>query len=591
MHWSPRDGLELQIKQSNSLNQKKNAINFGQYDPNVRVDPHRFDGLMTRPLRVVTILNPPFVQRKVHRNSSGNSIPEYKDGKETGEYLEGFCIDLIVNIRNKIGFDFHVHVVADGNFGSLVKDSPNEIEVKVRNNYTGVEEVRLLSQHNQEWNGMVGELIKDKADLAVAPLTINHARALVVDFSEPFLTFGISLMIKKPEIQKSGTFSFLHPLSYKLWLTICLAWFVVAVSLYLIAKISPYEWENHVSSEVELKQHTDKTVHRAYTFSNSCWFAFAAFVQQSVDFAPKSAGGRIVSAVWWFFTLIIIAYYTANLAAFLTVSKRVSPINDWNDLETANIKFGTLKGGSTHAFFNKTNITVFQNLGNIMRHCEDCHCENAAAGWQRTSNSQGRYAFIMESVMNQYFNNRNPCNTMMVGSTFGDKGYGVAFPKRSPLKKNISNTILRLREDQVLEMMRKSWWNDRSECAEDDSHLSRGKTLTLESVTGIFYILTGGLILALFATLLEFYLHIRRYKQEGLRRQLMEATTDDSGQIFCVEEPRQQWIDDTHRLHVMEPTMPQLLTTFGHVHKGRKELVPTTMSFCETEMTSSFKFV
>ena len=35
---------------------------------------------------------------------------------------------------------------------------------------------------------------------------------------------------------------------------------------------------------------------------------------------------RIVGGIWWFFTLIIISSYTANLAAFLTVERMATPI-------------------------------------------------------------------------------------------------------------------------------------------------------------------------------------------------------------------------------------------------------------------------
>jgi hypothetical protein len=34
--------------------------------------------------------------------------------------------------------------------------------------------------------------------------------------------------------------------------------------------------------------------------------------------------GRIVGGAWWFFSLILISSYTANLAAFLTVERMVS---------------------------------------------------------------------------------------------------------------------------------------------------------------------------------------------------------------------------------------------------------------------------
>ena len=36
--------------------------------------------------------------------------------------------------------------------------------------------------------------------------------------------------------------------------------------------------------------------------------------------------------IWWFFTLIIISSYTANLAAFLTVERMITPIENADDL-------------------------------------------------------------------------------------------------------------------------------------------------------------------------------------------------------------------------------------------------------------------
>lgn len=69
-------------------------------------------------------------------------------------------------------------------------------------------------------------------------------------------------------------------------------------------------------------------------------------------FFIRSLSGRIVGGVWWFFTLIIISSYTANLAAFLTVERMVSPIESAEDLaKQSEIAYGTLDSGSTKEFF------------------------------------------------------------------------------------------------------------------------------------------------------------------------------------------------------------------------------------------------
>jgi hypothetical protein len=70
------------------------------------------------------------------------------------------------------------------------------------------------------------------------------------------------------------------------------------------------------------------------------------------EVAPRAMSTRIVSGIWWFFTLIIISSYTANLAAFLTVERMTSPIENADDLsKQTEIKYGTIWSGSTMTFF------------------------------------------------------------------------------------------------------------------------------------------------------------------------------------------------------------------------------------------------
>ena len=51
---------------------------------------------------------------------------------------------------------------------------------------------------------------------------------------------------------------------------------------------------------------------------NSLWFAAGSILQQGADNTPRSASGRMLAGAFWFFTLILISTYTANLAAYFT---------------------------------------------------------------------------------------------------------------------------------------------------------------------------------------------------------------------------------------------------------------------------------
>ena len=55
-------------------------------------------------------------------------------------------------------------------------------------------------------------------------------------------------------------------------------------------------------------------------------------------------------------------------------------------------------------------------------------------GVNKVRNSDGQYVFILEAPMNNYINDRWPCNTFKVGKNFHSIDYGIGFPVGSPLK-------------------------------------------------------------------------------------------------------------------------------------------------------------
>ena len=81
------------------------------------------------------------------------------------------------------------------------------------------------------------------ADIAIAPLTITSSRERVIDFTKPFMTLGISIMIKKPVKQNPGVFSFMSPLSEEIWMCVVFAYVGVSIVLFLVSRFSPYEWK------------------------------------------------------------------------------------------------------------------------------------------------------------------------------------------------------------------------------------------------------------------------------------------------------------------------------------------------------------
>ena len=84
--------------------------------------------------------------------------------------------------------------------------------------------------------GMVGELVRREAEIAIAPLTINSQREQVADFTKPFMSIGISIMIKEPIKQRPGVFTFMNPLSMEIWMCVVFAYIGVSIVLFLVSR-------------------------------------------------------------------------------------------------------------------------------------------------------------------------------------------------------------------------------------------------------------------------------------------------------------------------------------------------------------------
>uniref|UniRef100_A0A8C3UIN9 Glutamate receptor n=1 Tax=Catharus ustulatus TaxID=91951 RepID=A0A8C3UIN9_CATUS len=438
--WDPLSGLNM------TENQKGKPANIT-------------DSLSNRSLIVTTILEEPYVMFKK------SDKPLYGNDR-----FEGYCIDLLRELSTILGFSYEIRLVEDGKYGAQEDASG-------------------------QWNGMVRELIDHKADLAVAPLAITYVREKVIDFSKPFMTLGISILYRKPNGTNPGVFSFLNPLSPDIWMYILLAYLGVSCVLFVIARFSPYEWYNPHPCNPD-----SDVVENNFTLLNSFWFGVGALMQQGSELMPKALSTRIVGGIWWFFTLIIISSYTANLAAFLTVERMESPIDSADDLaKQTKIEYGAVEDGATMTFFKKSKISTYDKMWAFMSsRRQSVLVKSNEEGIQRVLTSD--YAFLMESTTIEFVTQRN-CNLTQIGGLIDSKGYGVGTPMGSPYRDKITIAILQLQEEGKLHMMKEKWWRGNG-CPEEES--KEASALGVQNIGGIFIVLAAGLVLSVFVAVGEF---------------------------------------------------------------------------------------
>lgn len=122
------------------------------------------------------------LQPRQKRDDEGNMLtvstivePPYlvaKEGDESDKTVyEGFIADIMKSLGKELERTFEFKVVEDGKYGA--EESPGK------------------------WNGMIGVVMNRDADMAAAPMTISAQRQKVVDFTDPFMTFGGTVLLLK----------------------------------------------------------------------------------------------------------------------------------------------------------------------------------------------------------------------------------------------------------------------------------------------------------------------------------------------------------------------------------------------------------
>ncbi|PNF31576.1 hypothetical protein B7P43_G00769, partial [Cryptotermes secundus] len=270
--------------------------------------------------RIVTVVQKPFV------------MYDGVDGKNKTKF-KGYCIDLIDEIRNITKFDYEIYETPDKQFGNM--------------------------DENGKWNGMIKELMLKNADIGLGSLSVMAERENVVDFTVPYYDLvGITILMKKPKTATS-LFKFLTVLENDVWLCILAAYFFTSFLMWVFDRWSPYSYQNN------REKYKDDEEKREFNLKECLWFCMTSLTPQGGGEAPKNLSGRLVAATWWLFGFIIIASYTANLAAFLTVSRLDTPVESLDDLaKQYKIQYAPLNNSASMTYFQRMSDieTTFYNI-------------------------------------------------------------------------------------------------------------------------------------------------------------------------------------------------------------------------------------
>ncbi|KAJ7387558.1 hypothetical protein OS493_000889 [Desmophyllum pertusum] len=300
--------------------------------------------------------------------------------------------------------------------------------------------------------------------------------------------------------QKAGeppinNFAFLQPFTGGVWLS------TIGVVLFITAMMCVMDYLSPFGYRARARESDDEPGDE-FNMLNSLWFATASVLQQGPDNTPLAPSGRLLASTFWFFILILISTYTANLAAFFTIKRTADTINSLEALANQDkIKYGVFKGGSVRTFFENSEDSLYRKMYSHMREYQT-FVEGTAAGVERARTEQ--YAYITEYPYLDYYNQQKPCNTRLLKNLIQTKSYGIGLQRNSPYTNKITVAILKLREKNFIEKTRRRWWDDRSQCPKpSQSKTGNTQSLDVNNLAGVFIILLGGIVVSLVLVVIE----------------------------------------------------------------------------------------
>ncbi|CAH1716872.1 unnamed protein product [Chironomus riparius] len=433
-------------------------------------------------------------------------------GEKNQPLWEGYCIDFIEALSIEMNFIYDLVLPKSGTFGERISDN--------------------------SFDGVIGDLILGETDMIVAALKMTAEREEVIDFVAPYFEqTGISIVMKKP-IPDRSLFKFMTVLKLEVWLSICGAIGITAIVLWILELLSPYSARNFKYNEES----------REFTLRESIWFALTSFTPQGGGEVPKAFSGRVVVATYWLFVVLMLATFTANLAAFLTVERMQTPVQSLEQLSRqSRIAYTVVEGSDAHQYFKNmkhaedklydlwkqttlnasSDESVYrvwdyplkEQYSSILMSIESAKTlPNASEGF-RIVNEREDFAFIHDVNDIKYELSRN-CNFSVVGDTFADQPYAIAVQQGSELQDELTRTIVELQKRHFFEDLLGMYWNSSLKGDCEDSDNSEG--ITLDSLGGIFIATIVGLVIAMLVLAIEVYY----YKREA--RKGKENTTNNN---------------------------------------------------------------
>ncbi|CAH1447101.1 unnamed protein product [Lactuca virosa] len=326
-----------------------------------------------------------------------------------------------------------------------------------------IEVIPFSHKDGSTYNDVIQKIYLKEYDAAIGDFTITENRSLFVDFTLPFTDLGVGIVARNA---KTSMWIFLDPLSADLWITSAFFFLFLGFVIWFI--------EHRTNNEFQ-----GSTRHQIGT---TLWFAFSTLVYAHRE-KLQSNLSRFVVTVWVFVVLVLTSSYTATLSSLLTVQQ----------IGMKEMSIGLQGLSPLGIVYNKLNV--------VDGWSEKLYAPEDYAKALTT----GRFDAIVSEILyiKSLLAMYSGADFSLIATAPTTNGFGFAFQKGSPLAREMSTQIAKMREDGTLKALEDKWLKRESAMMSKDFSSPSPKILNFYGLRGLFFISGVSMAFALLFSIID----------------------------------------------------------------------------------------
>ncbi|XP_068216641.1 glutamate receptor ionotropic, kainate glr-3-like [Palaemon carinicauda] len=348
-----------------------------------------------------------------------------------------------------------------------------------------------------DWNGMIGMVKRNEADIALGPFGLTYSRSRVVDFSSPILIDYYRILVKRPR-SEPDPWGFLRPFSWGVWIGLVLSLCAATLLVY----VTKYNW-------MADSQHRG-TTGNIQALMKLFYELYSSLMTQPLTWIPTRDSLRVAVCFWLFVVLVFSRVFSSSLTSLLAVRNvpiKYDYLRQVIDDPKMNLIFEKATALVEH--MSKVESGIYRELADVGKVGRSHFLASSKlydAAYADVRHKQ--YALLVEDVtcrkvFSDDFTKYGRCDFYIGKEKYWPLIFCLIGKKGYPLMKAINEKIGRMTSHDLYFKWLGYELPNATACLKATTRVTVNEAYDLTGLWGVFTLFSGGIVLSFTALLLE----------------------------------------------------------------------------------------